>query len=117
MSEPAITPEERFAALVEAFRGDPDVTLPSERGESRRRFGAGELKTSGRIFAMLSRGRLVVKLPRSRVDALIASGDGEPYDPRHDGRIMKEWVAIPPSSIADWLLLAREALTFVGPQR
>jgi hypothetical protein len=112
MSDSASTPEERFAALVEAFRADLDVTPPSDG----MRFGSSGLKVHNTIFAMLVRDRLVVKLPRSRVDALVASGDGERYDPRGDGRLMKEWVVIAPTARVDWVQLAREAMGFVASQ-
>lgn len=114
MTQPPVTPEERFAALVEALTGTPDVTLglPGKTG-----FGSSELVVQNKIFAMLSHGTLVVKLPRQRVDALIASGDGERFDPRRDGRVMKEWVAIAPASDLEWLPLAREALAFVASRR
>ena len=108
MSQPAITPEERYAALVEEFPGDYEVE------QAGRGFGADALKAHGKIFAMLSGGRLVVKLPRQQVDTLVASGDGERFDPRHDGRQMKEWLALAPASPLDWLALAREARDFVG---
>lgn len=113
MSDPAIMPEARFEAIVEEFLGDPDVTAPSD-GKG---FGSSGLKVHNKIFAMLVRRKLVVKLPKSRVDALVASGDGERYDPRGDGRLMKEWVAIKPTSTEGWLALAREALQFVASQR
>ncbi|MGI8552752.1 MAG: hypothetical protein ACR2PL_18485 [Dehalococcoidia bacterium] len=58
----------------------------------------------------------MVKLPRQRVDALIAAGEGERFDPGH-GRLMKEWVAIEPSSAEAWLPLAREAMPFVAAKR
>ncbi len=109
MSQPPSTVEERFASIVEALDGEPNVT-PPQPGSG---FGAAGLKINGKIFAMLVRGRLVVKLPKARVDALIASGAGEPYDPRNDGRLMKEWVSVEPASEADWLPLAREAMQFV----
>ena len=63
---------------------------------------------------MLVRGRLVVKLPRSRVDALVAFRDGERFDPRHDGRLMKEWLSLEPTSEEEWLPLVREAMEFVA---
>ena len=66
---------------------------------------------------MLVQGKLVVKLPKPRVDALIASGDGERFDPRHDGRLMKEWVAVESTSEEEWLPLAREAMEFVASKR
>ena len=71
------------------------------------------LKVGGKIFAMLVRGDLVVKLPRERVSALVEAGVGRQFDPRRDGRLMKEWVVLagddPP-----WVEVAREACDFVG---
>ena len=113
MNERPNTPDVLFAAIVEAFLDNPDVTPPSNG----RRFGSTGLKVHDRIFAMLVRGMLVVKLPKSRVEALIASGAGQPYDPRHDGRLMKEWAAIDPTSEAEWLTLAKEAMEFVASTR
>lgn len=100
--------EERYAELVRAFLGQPEVH------QEGRGFGSSGLKVRGSIFAMLSsRGSFVVKLPRQRVDELVASGDGDRYDPGH-GRLMKEWLALRPSSSLDWVSLAREAMEFVG---
>lgn len=108
MSGPGVPPDERFQALVGALRDEPKVSV----GSGRRVFGASALQVDGRIFAMLSQGRLVVKLPRSRVGALVAAGTGDRFDPRRDGRLMREWLSVDPSSDADWLTLAREALAF-----
>jgi hypothetical protein len=93
-----------FAPVADAFAGDPDVSA----GRMMASFG---LKVSGRIFAMHAQGRLVAKLPKPRVDALVAAGVGEHFDPGH-GRKMKEWIAIEPGR-ADWVELAREAYAFV----
>ena len=117
MHQPSITPEERFATIVGELLTYPNVTPPADGPASKKGFGSAALKVHNKIFAMLSKGRLVVKLPKTRVDALISSGAGDPYDPRGDGRIMKEWVAIAPTSTAEWLPLAREALEFVASQR
>ena len=114
MSHPPITPEERFARIVEELLSHPGVTPPSEGPQSKKGFGALALKIHQKIFAMLVGSKLVVKLPKSRVDALIASGEGERFDPRHDGRLMKEWVAIEPTSAEEWLNLSREAMEFVA---
>ena len=107
------TPEERYAALVETLAGTADVTFGAQ---GKKGFGATALWSNGKIFAMLSHGRLVVKLPRQRVDALIAAGAGEPFDPGH-GRKMKEWFSLSPSSEEPWLPLANEALAFVAAKR
>jgi hypothetical protein len=61
---------------------------------------------------MLSRGHLVVKLPRERVAALIASGAGLPFD-AGKGTPMKEWVAVSDADDNTWRALAEEALAFV----
>lgn len=111
MGQPTITPEERYVALVEEFLGERDVE------QSGKGFGSDALKVRGKIFAMLSHSRLVVKLPRQRVDALVAAGEGERFDPRHDGRVMKEWLALAPTSQVEWLSLAREARAFVAATR
>ena len=113
MSHPPTTPEERYATIVEALLGNPDVTLgvPGKKG-----FGSSGLATNHKIFAMLVKGKLVVKLPRQRVDALIASGAGERFDPGH-GRLMKEWLTVAPTSDEGWLPLAREAMEFVAAKR
>jgi hypothetical protein len=107
--------DERFEALVEEFAGVPDVEVPGvgePGGSSGRRFGSDALRVGGSIFAMVTGGRLVVKLPRDRVQALIGSGTGAPFD-SGKGRPMKEWVAVVEEDGATWLALAREALDFV----
>ena len=114
MSYPPSTPAEHYAAIVEALTGTPNVTLgsPGKKG-----VGASALCIQGKIFAMLAGGdRLVVKLPRQRVDALIAAGAGEHFDPGH-GRLMKEWIVVAPAAAGEWLPLAREALAFVDSKR
>ena len=110
------SPDARFAAIVETLVGEPCVTPPDMGAGASRGFGSNALKVNGKIFAFVSGQRLVVKLPRSRVDALCASGDGLRFDPGH-GRLMKEWLALAPTSDQDWLTLTREALTFVGGSR
>jgi hypothetical protein len=106
-----MTAGERYGDLVRAFTGRPGV---SQAGKG---FGSSALKVGGRIFAMLSsRGDFVVKLPRVRVESLVASGDGDPFDPGH-GRVMKEWLALRPGSNLDWFSLAEEALFFVASRQ
>jgi hypothetical protein len=109
MNQPLLTSEDRFASLVEALCHVPNVTYnPEKKG-----FGSSALKINNKIFAMIANGRLVVKLPRERVAAMLDTGEGEMFDPGH-GRRMKEWLSLNPSSQKNWLDLAKEALAFVG---
>jgi len=59
-----------------------------------------------------SKGGFVVKLPKARVDALVALGLGSRFEPAR-GRVMKEWLVVDPASAEDWLSLAQEAMKFV----
>jgi AcrR family transcriptional regulator len=104
----------RFEMLVAELAALDGVTI----GGGRRGFGSDALQVDGRIFAMVSRDRLVLKLPKSRVDELIASGDGGPFDAgKAAGRAMKEWVAFERApSAAKTRSLAGEALAFVSRQ-
>jgi hypothetical protein len=97
---------ERFAAMVAATAGDPDVQPPDSAGG--RRFGSEALRVGGSIVAMLVQGRVVLKLPRERVEALISAGDGAPFDTGR-GRPLREWVALTGDPAGDDRLL-REAL-------
>jgi TfoX/Sxy family transcriptional regulator of competence genes len=77
-------------------------------------FGTNEgLRVSGKIFAMLVRGELVVKLPRDRVDELVDAGVARRFD-AGKGRPMKEWASVPASASRRWRGLVEEARTFVG---
>ncbi len=103
------SPEERFEKLVFVLSQIDGVTPP----DSSRGFGSHALRIRKKIFAMVVRGRLVVKLPKSRVDALVDSGQGTRFD-ANKGTPMKEWLSLDPASPVDWEELAREALAFVG---
>ena len=102
----------RFAPVVAAFVDDPRVEPPVTGAAVGKAFGSRGLKVDGKVFAMPSKGRLVVKLPRARVEELVASGKGRRYV--LGARTMKEWVAFPDGSPASWRALAREARKFVG---
>ena len=67
----------------------------------------------GKLFAMVSKGQVVFKLPKARVDELVEARAGERFDPGH-GRLMKEWLALPPDAKVSWTTLGQEALAFVG---
>jgi hypothetical protein len=101
-----------FEGIVSRFRDVPAVTPPGEGAK----FGAGGLKVDNKLFAMVSKGELVVKLPRDRVVVLIAEGKGTRFDPGH-GRLMKEWVSIATAHGDDWPALADEAHGYVSGRR
>jgi hypothetical protein len=102
-------PAGRFADLVDDLAGIDGVT-PPEGGAG---FGRSALRFRRKIFAMLVRGRLVLKLPEARVGALVAAGAGVPFD-ANKGTPMREWLSLDPESGLDWVPLAREALAFAG---
>ena len=103
----ARTPEQLWEPLAKAQLARRGVT--SGTG-----FGANEgLRVSGKIFAMLVRGELVVKLPRDRVDELVDAGAARRFD-AGKGRPMKEWASVPASASRRWKGLVEEARTFVG---
>lgn len=93
--------------VVERFMGDPRVTGGTGFGASPGR------RVDGRIFAMLVRGKLVVKLPRQRVDALVAAGTAHWFD-AGKGRPMREWASIGCGYAEAWPELVAEAYAFVG---
>jgi hypothetical protein len=105
------TPQDLFDLLVDQIGGQPGITGPSDRAS--RGFGSSALKVDGSIFAMLSGGGLVVKLPRSRVAALIQAGVGTPFD-AGKGTPMKEWLAVEGEDRDTWFGLASESLNFVS---
>ncbi len=71
------------------------------------------MKVHGSIFAMLTSGNLVVKLPRDRVAELIAVGTRQPFL-GGNGRPMREWVTVTDDGDDHLLTLAREACDFVA---
>jgi hypothetical protein len=104
-----ISADERYDDLVARWVTVPGVTPPGQTAG----FGSGSLRINGKIFAMFVRGRLVVKLPRARVDELVAAGEGERFD-ANKGTPMKEWLSLSDRSRRDWEALSGEAYTFVS---
>jgi hypothetical protein len=105
----------RWEALVAAVLSEPGATYGNEGGPQRA-FGSTSLKTDGRIFAMLVKDRLVVKLPAVRVSELAERGAGERFDPGH-GRVQKEWLSVFTDDPAEWRALAAESQAFVARTR
>lgn len=108
-----MTPEQRYdqlAAKLSSTRGVTRITEGKGFGSS------GQLKFDGRIFVMLVRGELVLKLPRSRVDQLVEAGEGRRFD-AGKGKPMREWLVLSPTSKKQWLALAQAAVNFVKEAR
>jgi hypothetical protein len=103
-------PDALFARIVDQFSGAPGVTPPIAKGGS---FGRAALKVNGKIFAFLSKGDLVVKLPRERVDELIRAGTGKTFDAGR-GKVMKEWVAVGAEQARRGKRLSEESRAFVS---
>ncbi len=102
-----LLPAERFEDLVDDLVGQDGVT-PPQGGAG---FGRSAVRFNGKIFAMLVRGQLVLKLPVGRVDDLIAAGHGKRFD-ANKGTPMREWLSLDPGRSEPWLPLAQEALSF-----
>lgn len=98
---------DHFWQLAEPLLAEPTITEGTIMG-----FPC--LRISGDFFASVEHKgtRLVVKLPKERVKALIAEGLGEPFAP--GGRVFKEWMAVPFTLAETWPTRLQEARAFVG---
>lgn len=104
------TPSEAlFWDLVYALREHDD------RIEEGTIIGGRCARVSGEFLGLVNyKGSgMVVKLPRDRVDELIAEGVGQPFAPA--GKVFREWVAIPKPDRRRWAKLLGEAVSFVAP--
>jgi hypothetical protein len=96
-----------------AFDAIADALLPEPGVDEGTGFGSNPgLRIDGRIFAMLVRGELVVKLPAERCAELVGAGEAAAFEVGR--RPMTEWVQIAAPDPARWLALACEAHAYVG---
>jgi len=107
MPKPANASAEDFYRTLAAHYGGKSDVGPSKG------FGSNALKVNGKIFASLTKGRLLLKLPEARVDSLVKSKKGTRFS-TGAGRTKKEWVTVGPSSEDEWLVLAKEAHAYVS---
>jgi hypothetical protein len=101
------TPEQVWAPIATSQLATRGVTAGTGFGKTE------GLRISGKIFAMLAGGELVVKLPKERVDELVDAGVAKRFD-AEKGRPMKEWASVAPSASRRWKALVDEARAFVG---
>lgn len=101
----SISPEQAFDELVQSYKGRRGITAG-------KMFASYGLKVNGKIFAMLYKGTLVVKLPVGRADQLTAGRKAHYF--KLGKKVMKEWVVLnaPPGTV--WRSFAEEARVFVG---
>jgi hypothetical protein len=100
--------ESLFDSIIHSEIGEPRVSPGTGFGTNK------GLRVSGKIYAFLSNGELVVKLPEERVGSLMGSGLGKPFSAGKQGRVMREWVAVPASASRRWRALVEEAREFVS---
>jgi hypothetical protein len=103
----ARTPERIWEPIAKQQLTERDVTTGTGFGTN------PGLRVSGKIFAMLGHGELVVKLPKDRVDDLVDTGVARRFD-AGKGRLMKEWASVPANASRRWKGLVDEAKVFVG---
>jgi TfoX/Sxy family transcriptional regulator of competence genes len=99
--------------VAELFAAVSARLLEQKGIEQARMMNAVGLKTAGKFFAFVRNGELVVKLPRERVDELVASGEGGHFD-RGQGKPMKEWATLRPPTAAACEAYVEEARRFVA---
>ncbi|AUX19590.1 uncharacterized protein SOCEGT47_000420 [Sorangium cellulosum] len=97
---------ELFSRLTERWALEPGVARSTMMG-----FPC--LRAKGRFFASIDRdGRhLVIKLPAARVAAAIAAGEGSVFAP--NGRVFREWLAVPLEHAGRWESYLQASYAFV----
>jgi hypothetical protein len=105
MKAPVRPGEARFWDFAAPLLGRPEVTRSTM-------MGLPCLRWNGAFFASCDRrtGDLLVKLPATRVDELVAAEHAKPFAPA--GRRFREWAAVPESRSRTWKRLLDEALAF-----
>jgi hypothetical protein len=99
---------DQFWEVAEPFLADGRLVEGTMMGQQCLRSAAGDS-----FVATVERGTgaLVVKLPRARVEELIAAGQGAAFAPA--GKVFKEWVAVPQFDEHGWTSLIEESIRFV----
>jgi hypothetical protein len=108
-----VTAQDLFDELAQEHLARGDVSLGRMMNSQGLRVG-----DRGKYYALVSRGRLVLKLPAARAAGLVAAGEAVPFEPS-PGRKMREWVALEPSPPpADdhvrWRELLADARAYAG---
>jgi hypothetical protein len=103
-----MTGEERFWQLASELQAEDERVVLG-------RIMSSKCLRVGKEFLALydpKRRGAVVKLPRARVDELIADGTGHSFAPA--GRVFREWVLVGDDQRRRWKRLLRDGIAFVG---
>jgi hypothetical protein len=96
------TNEETYSKLAASFAKEKGVSQSDK-------FGKG-LRLHDKVFAMLVKGELVVKLPEAEVAKLIANKTGKLF--MHGKKTMKEWLVVAKTDLPLWKKIAGLAKKF-----
>jgi hypothetical protein len=103
-----MTGEERFWQIASELQEEDD------RIEVGRIMSSKCLRVGKEFLALYDdkRDGVVIKLPKERVQELIAAGTGESFAPA--GRVFKEWVLVDEAGRRRWRSLLLAGVEFVG---
>ncbi|MHA2501903.1 MAG: hypothetical protein ACXAE3_03455 [Candidatus Kariarchaeaceae archaeon] len=73
--------------------------------------GAQGIKFKGKMFAMFSKGDLLLKSTVDHIESLVSGGIGEPY--MAGGKVMKNMSLISSDSVDDWISLSEAVLAHI----
>jgi hypothetical protein len=110
-------PKPRAEPEIEAIYDELTAAMLARPGVTLGRILHREALTVGaKVFAFLTRNRLVVKVPEARVAELIAAGTASHL--AMPGRVMREWIEVPPAAEPaatrrTWRALMKEAADYV----
>jgi len=93
--------EDVYEELKEYFMNDVEVVVNSGKG-------AQGIKYNKKMFIMFHKGDLLIKLSPGMIQELIASGNGQAFDPG-TGKVMKDRILIPHSKKDLWISLCEES--------
>jgi len=98
---------DRFWQLAEDFLARPGCTKSTMMGYPC-------LRRDGTFFACVHRdgSALIVKMSRADVKRVVDAGDAQPFAP--NGRVFREWAAIPLDLSPSWAERMQEAWVFAG---
>ena len=101
--------DELFGEIIQVFLSDQKVSQS-------KMFGSPGLKIKGKVFAFLMKDKLILKLPKEKVDELVAAKKGKHFGHMfapNNWKPMKEWIEVILNDERACLKLTQEAKDFV----